>query len=163
VHLLAAVTHVPGLVIGQDKVAKAGKANEVTHFRPLLEPLPLDGVLITTDAMQATRDNALFLRVDLTVFPSANPLPSTTSATRAGTPSARRAPAARWPGRRAVRCGITARPGEWTQIDSTPLDVRVVHDDGTVDRADQPGRPGHPHHHRGGLSRSFPGGGPWWT
>jgi hypothetical protein len=29
-----------------------------------------------------------------------------------------------------------ARPGEWTQIDSTPLDVRVVHDDGTVDRAE---------------------------
>ncbi len=28
VHLLAAVTHVPGLVIAQDRVAKAGKANE---------------------------------------------------------------------------------------------------------------------------------------
>ncbi len=41
VHLLGAVTHVTGLVIGQDKVAKAGKANEITHFRPLLEPLPL--------------------------------------------------------------------------------------------------------------------------
>jgi len=62
VHLLAAVTHVPGLVIAQDRVAKSGKANEVTHFRPLLEPLPLDGVLITSDAMQTTRDNALFLR-----------------------------------------------------------------------------------------------------
>ena len=62
VHLLAAVTHVPGLVIAQDRVAKAGKANEVTHFRPLLEPLPLDGVLVTSDAMQATRGNALFLR-----------------------------------------------------------------------------------------------------
>jgi len=62
VHLLAAVTHVPGLVIAQDKVAKSGKANEVTHFRPLLEPLPLDGVLVTSDAMQATRDNAFFLR-----------------------------------------------------------------------------------------------------
>jgi predicted transposase YbfD/YdcC len=62
VHLLAAVTHVPGLVIAQDKVAKSGNANEITHFRPLLEPLPLDDVLITADAMQATRDNALFLR-----------------------------------------------------------------------------------------------------
>jgi predicted transposase YbfD/YdcC len=62
VHLLAAVTHVAGLVIGQDKVAKSGKANEVTHFRPLLEPLPLDGVLVTADAMQTTRDNARFLR-----------------------------------------------------------------------------------------------------
>ena len=36
VHLLAAVTHVPGLVIAQDKVAKSGKANEITHFKPLL-------------------------------------------------------------------------------------------------------------------------------
>jgi predicted transposase YbfD/YdcC len=62
VHLLGAITHVTGLVIGQDKVAKSGKANEVTHFRPLLEPLPLDDVLITADAMQTTRDNARFLR-----------------------------------------------------------------------------------------------------
>jgi predicted transposase YbfD/YdcC len=64
VHLLAAVTHVPGLVIAQDKVAKSGKANEITHFRPLLAPLPLDGVLITSDAMQANRGNAQFLRED---------------------------------------------------------------------------------------------------
>jgi predicted transposase YbfD/YdcC len=62
VHLLGAVTHVTGLVIGQDKVAKSGKANEVTHFRPLLEPLPLEGVLVTADAIQTTRDNARFLR-----------------------------------------------------------------------------------------------------
>ena len=40
VHLLAAVTHVPGIVIAQDKVAKTGKANEISHFRPLLAPLP---------------------------------------------------------------------------------------------------------------------------
>jgi len=58
VHLLGAVTHVTGLVIGQDKVAKAGKANETTHFRPLLEPLPLHDAVITADAMQATRENA---------------------------------------------------------------------------------------------------------
>jgi predicted transposase YbfD/YdcC len=64
VHLLAAVTHVPGLVIAQDKVAKSGKANEISHFRPLLAPLPLDDVLITSDAMQANRGNALFLRKD---------------------------------------------------------------------------------------------------
>jgi predicted transposase YbfD/YdcC len=58
VHLLAAITHGTGLVISQDKVARAGKANEVTHFKPLLEPLPLAGVVITADAMQATRENA---------------------------------------------------------------------------------------------------------
>ena len=62
VHLLAAVTHVPGMVIAQDKVAKRGKANEITHFKPLLAPLPVDGAVITTDAMQSNRDNALFLR-----------------------------------------------------------------------------------------------------
>ncbi len=62
VHLLAAVTHVPGLVIAQDKVAKSGKANEITHFKPLLAPLPLDDAVVTSDAMQANRDNALFLR-----------------------------------------------------------------------------------------------------
>jgi predicted transposase YbfD/YdcC len=62
VHLLAAVTHVPGIIIAQDKVAKAGKANEITHFRPLLAPLPLDGAVITSDAMQSNRENALFLR-----------------------------------------------------------------------------------------------------
>ncbi len=62
VHLLGAITHVTGLVIGQDKVARSGKASEVTHFRPLLEPLPLGGVLVTADAMQTTRDNARFLR-----------------------------------------------------------------------------------------------------
>jgi predicted transposase YbfD/YdcC len=62
VHLLAAVTHVPGLVIAQDKVAKSGKANEITHFKPLLAPLPLDGAVVTSDAMQANRDNAAFLR-----------------------------------------------------------------------------------------------------
>ena len=62
VYLLAAVTHVPSLVIAQDKVAKSGKANEISHFKPLLAPLPLDDALITADAMQANRDNALFLR-----------------------------------------------------------------------------------------------------
>jgi predicted transposase YbfD/YdcC len=62
VHLLGAISHVTGLVIGQDKVAKSGKANEVTHFRPLLEPLPLEGILVTAGAMQTTRDNARFLR-----------------------------------------------------------------------------------------------------
>ena len=62
VHLLAAVTHAPGIVIGQDRVAKAGKANEISHFKPLLAGLPLAGAVITSDAMQANRDNALFLR-----------------------------------------------------------------------------------------------------
>jgi hypothetical protein len=64
VHLLGAVTHVTGLVTGQDKAAKSGKANEVAHFWPLPAPLPLDGVLVTTDAMQTTRENARWLTKD---------------------------------------------------------------------------------------------------
>jgi putative transposase len=31
---------------------------------------------------------------------------------------------------------VAVRPGEWTQIDSTPLDVRVVLDNGVVDRVE---------------------------
>ncbi len=62
VHLLAAVTHTPGIVIAQDKVAKAGKADEVSHFKPLLAPLPLAGTVVTSGAMQSNRDNALFPR-----------------------------------------------------------------------------------------------------
>jgi predicted transposase YbfD/YdcC len=62
VHLLAAVTHAPGIVIAQDRVAKVGKANEISHFKPLLAPLPLAGTVITSDAMQANRDNSLFVR-----------------------------------------------------------------------------------------------------
>lgn len=64
VHLLAAVAHGLGAVISQDKVAKSGKANEITHFKPVLEPLPLDGVLVTADAMQTQREHARWLRED---------------------------------------------------------------------------------------------------
>jgi predicted transposase YbfD/YdcC len=61
-HMPAAVTHTPGIVIARDRVAKAGKANEISHFKPLLAPLPLADAVVTTDAMQANRDNSLFLR-----------------------------------------------------------------------------------------------------
>ena len=57
-----------GLVTGQDKVAKAGKANEITHFRPLLKPLSLDGVVITADAMQTQREHARWLTEDNDAF-----------------------------------------------------------------------------------------------
>lgn len=68
VHLLGAITHVTGLVTGQDRVAKSGKANEITHFRPLLEPLPLAGVVITADAMQTQRGHARWLAEDKAAF-----------------------------------------------------------------------------------------------
>jgi hypothetical protein len=50
-HLLAAVTHTPGIVIAQDRVAKSGKANEISHFKPLLAPLPLAGAVVTSDQL----------------------------------------------------------------------------------------------------------------
>ena len=49
VHLLAAAPTSPAWSSPRTR-RETGKANEVTHFRPLLEPLPLDGVLITSDA-----------------------------------------------------------------------------------------------------------------
>ena len=68
VHLLGAVTHVTGLVTGQDRVAKCGKASEITHFTPLLAPLPPDGVVITADAMQTQREHARWLTGDKDAF-----------------------------------------------------------------------------------------------
>lgn len=52
VHLLGALVHHLGALIGQDRVAKTEKTNEITHFVPLLAPLPLTEVLITADAME---------------------------------------------------------------------------------------------------------------
>jgi predicted transposase YbfD/YdcC len=68
VHMVAAVTHVTGAVLAQDKVAKRGKANETSHFKPLLDPLPLDGVAVTADAIQTTRENARWLHDDKHAF-----------------------------------------------------------------------------------------------
>jgi len=59
VHLLAALLHKEGAVIGQQQVD--GKSNEITAFRPLLEPLDLEGKVVTADAMHAQREHARFL------------------------------------------------------------------------------------------------------
>src|SRR6266702_405871 len=60
-HLLAAVTHT-GVALAQRQVAD--KSNEITAFIPLLSPLDLTGMVITSDAMQTQRANARFLRQD---------------------------------------------------------------------------------------------------
>lgn len=62
VHMVGAVVHVTGQVLAQERVARTGKANEVSHFAPLLTPLPLEDLVVTTDALQTTHPNALFLR-----------------------------------------------------------------------------------------------------
>jgi predicted transposase YbfD/YdcC len=59
VHLLSAMTHAEGATVAQRDVDQ--KTNEITGFRPLLEGLDLDGVVVTADAMHAQREHARFL------------------------------------------------------------------------------------------------------
>jgi hypothetical protein len=62
VHLLAALVHKEGVVLNQRQVDN--KHNEITEFRPLLEPLDLEGVVVTADAMHTQREHASFLVED---------------------------------------------------------------------------------------------------
>lgn len=59
VHLLAALVHHEKVVIAQRQVDT--KSNEITAFRPLLEPLALEGKVVTADAMHTKADHANFL------------------------------------------------------------------------------------------------------
>jgi hypothetical protein len=59
VHLLSAMTHREGVTVAQAKVDT--KTNEITGFRPLLEGLDLEGVVVTADPMHAQRDHMAFL------------------------------------------------------------------------------------------------------
>lgn len=56
VHLLAAFLHESATVVAQQQVP--GKTNEITVLPPLLEPLPLEGRVVTTDALHTQRDSA---------------------------------------------------------------------------------------------------------
>ena len=59
VHLLSAVVHKEGLVVAQVEVD--GKTNEIPRTRPLLEPLKLEGAVVTADALLTQKDIAKFL------------------------------------------------------------------------------------------------------
>jgi hypothetical protein len=59
VHLVSAFLHREGIVINQRETDK--KSNEITAFIPLLEPLDLEGKIITADAMHTQTKNASFL------------------------------------------------------------------------------------------------------
>ena len=50
---------VAGIVLGQTGVA--GKTNEITRFRPLLERLDLADAVVTADALHTQREHAVFL------------------------------------------------------------------------------------------------------
>jgi predicted transposase YbfD/YdcC len=62
VHLLAVLDQHTGTVLGQVDVD--GKTNELTRFRPLLEPLDLAGVIVTADALHTQREHARWLAGD---------------------------------------------------------------------------------------------------
>lgn len=58
-HLVSAVTHQTARLVAQRPVDE--KSNEITALRPMLQEVPLDGVIVTADAMQAQQDAARFL------------------------------------------------------------------------------------------------------
>ena len=58
-HLVAAVTHEFARLVAQRPVDE--KSNEITALRPMLQDVPIQGVIVTADAMQAQQDGARFL------------------------------------------------------------------------------------------------------
>lgn len=59
VHLLSALLHDERTIVAQCNVD--GKTNEITQFEPLLKDLPLEGALVTADAMHCQVAHATFL------------------------------------------------------------------------------------------------------
>jgi hypothetical protein len=59
VHLMGAIAHHSQRLLNQIPIAE--KSNEIPAFRPLLEPLPLGGALVTADAEHCQRAHAQFL------------------------------------------------------------------------------------------------------
>ena len=59
VHLLAVADHTSQAVLGQVDVA--GKTNEISRFRPLLDGLDLRRTVVTADAMHTQRDHVDYL------------------------------------------------------------------------------------------------------
>jgi len=58
-HLVAAVTHESARLVAQRPVDE--KSNEITALRPMLQDVPLHGVIVTADAMQAQQEAGRFL------------------------------------------------------------------------------------------------------
>ena len=58
-HLVAALTHDTGLVVGQ--IAIDTKSNEIPALRDLLGMMDIEGLIITADAMHTQRDTAMFI------------------------------------------------------------------------------------------------------
>ena len=61
-HLLSAILHEEALVVGQ--VAVDQKTNEIPKLRELAQDLPIEGAVITADAMHTQKETARFLVED---------------------------------------------------------------------------------------------------
>ncbi|MFJ8391092.1 ISAs1 family transposase [Streptomyces sp. NPDC094438] len=62
IHLLAALDHTSGAVLGQVDVD--GKESEIARFQPLLNGLDLAGTAVTADALHTQREHARYLVED---------------------------------------------------------------------------------------------------
>ena len=60
VHLIAAFLHKEGIVAAQTQVDK--KSNEITAVKPLLDPLDLEGKVVTLDAMHTQTETARYIK-----------------------------------------------------------------------------------------------------
>lgn len=59
VHLLSAVIHKEGIVVAQQRVDE--KTNEITHVKPLLDTLNIEGAVVTADALLTQKNIADYL------------------------------------------------------------------------------------------------------
>jgi len=62
VHLIAALLHNQGVVLSQTEVDS--KSNEITAFEPLLDPIDLQGKVVTADAMHLQAKHAHYLKTE---------------------------------------------------------------------------------------------------
>lgn len=61
-HLLSAILHQEGIVLAQQSVGD--KTNEIPCIQPLLDPLPLQGTVVTADALHTQTETARYLVED---------------------------------------------------------------------------------------------------
>jgi uncharacterized protein DUF4338/DDE family transposase len=61
-HLLSAVVHQEGIVLAQQSVGE--KTNEIPCVKPLLDPLNIDGAVVTGDALHTQTETARYLVED---------------------------------------------------------------------------------------------------
>ncbi|MBI2928274.1 MAG: ISAs1 family transposase [Verrucomicrobia bacterium] len=116
VHLLSAVTHTTQRLLNQISIAE--KSNEIPAFRPLLEALPLGGVVVTADAEHCQRAHAQFLGYEKDaeyLFLAKGNQPSLEALARtklsgAFPPSGRDARQRPWAARVAAALGLPDRP-----------------------------------------------------